>query len=58
MHERHVTEAEVMAVLVARDVEYQDRAGNAIYVARVGARRIKVVVKAGSLPPRVITVGD
>jgi hypothetical protein len=42
---RGISKAEVEAVLAAPDWTCPDRAGNPCYVRRVGARRIKVVIK-------------
>ncbi|TAK60488.1 MAG: DUF4258 domain-containing protein [Dehalococcoidia bacterium] len=58
MTQRRITETEVERAIADADIEYADRAGNAIFVAHLGGRRIKVVVAKGATPPRVITVGD
>lgn len=58
MAERHVSEAEVEAVLADHYLDYPDKKGNRIFVGRPGSRRIKIVVAAGSNPPHIITVGD
>jgi hypothetical protein len=56
--ERDITDAEVEAVLDSPSIPYTDRAGNPIYIAHPGGRRIKVVVKKDSSPRVVITVAD
>ncbi len=58
MAQRQITEVEVERAIADADIEYADKAGNAIFVAHIGGRRIKVVVTKDSTPPRVITTGD
>ena len=58
MMQRDISDAEVERAMADPDIEYADRAGNAIFVAHPEGRRIKVVVAKGSSPPRVITTGD
>jgi len=60
MRQRGITEEEVGYCLINYDVSYTDPTGNAIYRAKTpSGRRIKVVVKAGSVDPQVIiTVAD
>ena len=58
MAQRQISEAEVEHAIADADIEYADKAGNAIFVAHIGGRRIKVVVVKGSVPPHVITTGD
>ncbi len=58
MAQRAISEREVEAVLADPDVRYTDKKGNPILKAEVNGRQIKVVVVAGSDPPRIITVAD
>ena len=53
---RGVAQAEVKQVLADRAVLYADQYGNPCYVRLIAGRRIRVVVAAGSDPPRVVTV--
>ena len=58
MAERYISEEEVERVLSEYHTDYTDKAGNPIFIARIGGRRLKVVIKNGSEPPFVITTGD
>jgi len=57
MKQRNITEEEVEACLNNYYISYSDKKGNPIYIARVGDRRIKVVVQKED-PSTVITTGD
>jgi hypothetical protein len=56
--ERGISESEVGAASASPDITYTDRAGNSVLIGNPGGRRIKVVVRAGSYPPFVITAAD
>jgi hypothetical protein len=58
MAQRHISEAEVNAVLSNPSYSYTDKAGNSVHVGYPGGRKIKVVVAKGSNPPRIITAAD
>jgi len=58
MAERRVRAQQVEFALASPDLAYPDRKGNPILVRWAGARRMKVVVPAGSQPLLVTTVGD
>ena len=53
---RGVGQAEVKQVLADRGVLYPDQYGNPCYVRLIAGRRIRIVVAAGSNPPRIVTV--
>jgi len=55
---RRISREEVEEVLSNYHTFYTDRDGNAIYVGHPHGRRIKVVVKKGSEPPKVITAAN
>ena len=58
MQQRKISRAEVEDVVSNYHTSYTDRGGNPILIGHPGGRRIKVVVKKGSSPLLVITVGD
>lgn len=58
MAQRHISEVEVERTLEEYHVRYTDKDGNPIFVAKIEGRRIKVVIKKDSDPPKVITSGD
>ncbi len=60
MKQRGITEKEVEYCLNNYHTSYNDAAGNPLYKADLpNGRRIKVVVKAGSVEPKIIiTVAD
>jgi hypothetical protein len=59
MQQRNITEQEVEYCLQEYLTSYPDRDGNPIYrVDLPSGRRIKVVIKANTADPLVITVGD
>jgi Domain of unknown function (DUF4258) len=58
MATRRITELEVEATLDDYHTSYTDRKGNPIFIGHPNGRRIKVIVKVGSHPPRIITAAD
>ena len=56
MQERSITVRDVATVLATYDERTSDDAGNPIFCATVGRRRVAAVIKRGVAPPRVITV--
>ena len=56
MRQRAISAQDVSATLSSYLTRYTDRDGNAVYTADVAGRRLRVVIAAGSQPPRVITV--
>jgi hypothetical protein len=56
MAERAITETEVETVLDRWETQHTDRDGNPVYGSLVAGRPIRVVVAAGSIPRRIITV--
>lgn len=54
MKERGISRVEVESCILHHDIEYADKGGNPIYVASVGGRRIKVVVKKDCVNPIVV----
>lgn len=55
---RKISREEVVDVISNYHTFYTDREGNAIYVGHPHGRRVKIVVKKGSEPPKVITAAD
>jgi hypothetical protein len=53
---RGITEADVEATLSDYHTHYTDPDGNPIYIAHPRGLRVRVVVRAGSQPPVIITV--
>lgn len=59
MRERNITDEEIKYCLDNYHTRYTDLAGNPIYKADLpDGRHIKVVVKANSVDPIIITVAD
>lgn len=56
--QRNISDQEVEAVLANWRVKRQDKKGNDVLTGYPDGRYVKVVVAAGSNPPRIITVGD
>jgi len=58
MEERHVSDAEVRAVIADPDTTWTDGAGNPVLRKEVLGRKIKVVIAKGGNHAVVITVAD
>jgi len=55
MRQRAISESDVSTTLSDYHTRYTDRDGNAVYAADIAGRRLRVVIAAGSQPPREIT---
>ena len=58
MHDRAISEAEVEACWNNHHTTYTDKEGNPNYIADVGGRRIKVVVKKQNNRVIITTAAD
>jgi hypothetical protein len=58
MRQRNISREELEQGLLTYHTSYTDRDGNPIYIAHVGGRRIKIVIRKDSRPPFVVTVAD